>query len=99
MTQPVCLLLGAGAGMGGNVTKRFARQGYHACLARRIYEAGLDRLVAEIQAPDVAANVVPAVLRMQQGNLSSVEWFRGIGGEEVEDGLKQAQTRGVTPWH
>ena len=28
--------------------------------------------------PDVAAKVVTAKLRMQQGNLSSVEWFRGF---------------------
>jgi len=42
MTQPVCLILGAGAGIGGNVAKRFAREGYHACLARRSDKPGLD---------------------------------------------------------
>ncbi len=52
MTKPVCLILGAGAGIGGNVAKRFAREGYHACLARRSDKAGLDRLVAEIEAED-----------------------------------------------
>ena len=50
MNQPVCLILGAGAGIGGNVAKRFAREGYHACLARRSDKAGLDRMVAEIKA-------------------------------------------------
>jgi len=50
MPQPVCLILGAGAGIGGNVAKRFAREGYHACLARRSDKAGLDKLVAEIEA-------------------------------------------------
>ena len=50
MKQPVCLILGAGAGIGGNVAKRFAREGYHACMARRSDKAGLDRLVAEIHA-------------------------------------------------
>jgi NAD(P)-dependent dehydrogenase (short-subunit alcohol dehydrogenase family) len=50
MTKPVCLILGAGAGIGGNVARRFAREGYHACLARRSDRAGLDRLVAEIKA-------------------------------------------------
>ncbi|MCA6245063.1 MAG: SDR family NAD(P)-dependent oxidoreductase, partial [Phenylobacterium sp.] len=50
MTKPVCLILGAGAGIGGNVAKRFAREGYHACLARRSDKAGLDRLVADIEA-------------------------------------------------
>jgi NAD(P)-dependent dehydrogenase (short-subunit alcohol dehydrogenase family) len=50
MRKPVCLVIGAGAGIGGNVAKRFAREGYHACLARRSDKAGLDRLVAEIEA-------------------------------------------------
>jgi NAD(P)-dependent dehydrogenase (short-subunit alcohol dehydrogenase family) len=50
MDRPVCLIVGAGAGIGGHVAKRFAREGYHACLARRSDKAGLDRLVDEIQA-------------------------------------------------
>ena len=32
MTKPVCLIIGAGAGIGGHVAKRFARGGYHAAL-------------------------------------------------------------------
>jgi putative addiction module killer protein len=36
--------------------------------------------------PDVAAKVVTAKLRMQQGNLSSVEWFRGIGEYKIDYG-------------
>ena len=50
MDKPVCLILGAGAGIGGNVARRFAREGYHACLARRTDKPGLDRLVTEIEA-------------------------------------------------
>jgi NAD(P)-dependent dehydrogenase (short-subunit alcohol dehydrogenase family) len=42
MNKPVCLILGAGAGIGGNVAKRFAREGYHACLGRRSDKSGLD---------------------------------------------------------
>ncbi|MDZ7826908.1 MAG: SDR family NAD(P)-dependent oxidoreductase [Gammaproteobacteria bacterium] len=49
MTEPVCLVLGAGAGIGGNVAKRFARGGYHAVLCRRSDEQGLQRLVAGIE--------------------------------------------------
>lgn len=48
--KPVCLVLGAGAGIGGNVGKRFAREGYHAVLCRRSDEEGLKRLVDEIEA-------------------------------------------------
>lgn len=48
--KPVCLVIGAGAGIGGNVGKRFAREGYHAALCRRSDEEGLERLVKEIEA-------------------------------------------------
>lgn len=37
-------------------------------------------------APDVAAKVVTAKLRMQQGDLSNVEWFRGIGEYKIHYG-------------
>ena len=47
--KPVCLVIGAGAGIGGNVGKRFAREGYHAVLCRRSDQAGLDALVKEIE--------------------------------------------------
>lgn len=56
MTKPVCLILGAGAGIGGNVAKRFARDGYHACLARRSDKDGLDKMVAEIEAEGGSAS-------------------------------------------
>jgi NAD(P)-dependent dehydrogenase (short-subunit alcohol dehydrogenase family) len=47
--KPVCLVLGAGAGIGGNVGKRFASEGYHAVLCRRSDEQGLKRLVDDIE--------------------------------------------------
>ena len=40
--QRVCLVVGAGAGIGLHVAQRFAREGYLACLARRSDQAGLD---------------------------------------------------------
>ncbi|MEC7957095.1 MAG: SDR family NAD(P)-dependent oxidoreductase [Pseudomonadota bacterium] len=54
--QPVCLVIGAGAGIGGNVGKRFAREGFHVCLCRRSDEEGLQRLVDEIQAEGGSAS-------------------------------------------
>ena len=48
--KPVCLVLGAGAGIGGNVGRRFATGGYHSVLCRRTDQEGLDRLVAQIEA-------------------------------------------------
>ena len=47
--KPVCLVIGAGAGIGGNVARRFAREGYHACLARRSDEDGLNAMVQGIE--------------------------------------------------
>ena len=47
--KPVCLVIGAGAGIGGTVARRFAREGYHACLCRRTDQEGLERMVAEIK--------------------------------------------------
>jgi len=46
--KPVCLVIGAGAGIGGNVAKRFSSAGFQACLARRTDGQGLNRLVGEI---------------------------------------------------
>ncbi len=47
--KPVCLVLGAGAGIGGNVGRRFAAGGYHSILCRRSDREGLDKLVAQIE--------------------------------------------------
>ena len=47
--KPVCLVLGAGAGIGGTVGRRFAQEGYHACLCRRSDADGLQRLVDAIE--------------------------------------------------
>lgn len=48
--EKVCLVLGAGAGIGGSVGKRFAADGYTSVLCRRTDKEGLDRMVAEIKA-------------------------------------------------
>ena len=47
--KPVCLVIGAGAGIGGTVGKRFALEGYHAVLCRRTDSDGLAKLVDEIE--------------------------------------------------
>ena len=53
--KPVCLVVGAGAGIGGTVGKRFAEEGYHSVLCRRSDEGGLNRLVAIIKECGVEA--------------------------------------------
>ena len=54
--KPVCLVIGAGAGIGGTTGKRFAREGYHAVLCRRTDQDGLDRLVGDIEAEGGSAS-------------------------------------------
>lgn len=48
MSQPALLVIGAGDATGGAIAKRFAREGYVACVARRTQEAVMP-LVAEIE--------------------------------------------------
>lgn len=47
--EKVCLVIGAGAGIGGTVGARFAAGGYHAVLSRRTDTEGLNKLVSGIQ--------------------------------------------------
>lgn len=54
--KKVCLVVGAGAGIGGSVGRRFAAEGYHAVLARRSDEEGLARLVEGIRAEGGSAS-------------------------------------------
>ncbi|MYD42394.1 MAG: SDR family NAD(P)-dependent oxidoreductase [Gammaproteobacteria bacterium] len=48
--KPVCLVIGAGAGIGGTVAAKFASEGYHSVLCRRSDRDGLDKLVGDIKA-------------------------------------------------
>ncbi len=47
--KKVCLVIGAGAGIGGTVGKKFATEGYHAALCRRSDQEGLSKLVSHIK--------------------------------------------------
>ena len=47
--KSVCLIMGAGAGIGGNVAKRFAKEGYHVGLCRRSDEEGLKKIVESVE--------------------------------------------------
>ena len=50
MTKKVCLVIGAGGGIGANIARKFALEGYHSCLARRTDQEGLDKWIANIEA-------------------------------------------------
>ena len=53
--KPVCLVIGAGAGIGATVGKRFAKEGYHSVLCRRSDVDGLNKSVAAIESEGGAA--------------------------------------------
>ena len=54
--KKVCLVVGAGAGIGGSVGRKFAQEGYHAALCRRSDEEGLNRMVSDIEADGGSAS-------------------------------------------
>lgn len=54
--KPVCLVIGAGAGIGGTVARRFALEGYHSVLCRRTDEEGLRRSVESIESEGGSAS-------------------------------------------
>ena len=82
--KPVCLVMGAGAGIGGTVGARFAKEGYHAVLCRRSDEAGLKNAVKSIEAEGGSATgfllnaIEPGVI---EAHVEEVE--REIGPIEV----------------
>lgn len=69
MTEKLCVVAGAGPGVGLAVAKRFAREGFAiALIARR--QATLDAMVAEIEADGGQARAFAA-------DLSGIDWLRG----------------------
>ena len=53
--KPVCLVIGAGAGIGATVGKRFAKEGYHSVLCRRSDADGLNKSITAIESEGGAA--------------------------------------------
>jgi NAD(P)-dependent dehydrogenase (short-subunit alcohol dehydrogenase family) len=98
--EKVCLVLGAGAGIGGSVGRRFAADGYYSVLCRRSDQDGLDRMVAQIAAdggkarghildatePDVIENLIVQTER-EIGPIDTVVFNLGaqIGNRSVVD--------------
>ena len=56
--QKTCLVIGAGAGIGGTVGRKFAEEGYHAALCRRSDIDGLNGMVEGLQSIDFKLTVL-----------------------------------------
>ncbi len=81
--KKVCLVIGAGAGIGGSVGKKFALEGYHAALCRRSDAEGLNTLVEGIEklGGSASGHLVNAV---KEGAIESlVEEVEKIGPIDV----------------
>ncbi|MEO1405922.1 MAG: SDR family NAD(P)-dependent oxidoreductase [Pseudomonadota bacterium] len=98
--KPVCLVIGAGAGIGGTVGTRFAAEGYHSVLCRRSDEEGLQRLVDGIKSAGGEAtgflmnaiedNVIEDRIAHVEANIGPIEVViynlgAQIGDRDLED--------------
>ncbi len=54
--KKVCLIIGAGAGIGGAITKKFASEGYHVCFARRSDQTGLMNMEKDLKSRGYSAS-------------------------------------------
>lgn len=81
--KKVCLVIGAGAGIGGSVGRKFAQEGYHAALCRRSDAEGLQQMITaiEIEKGSASGHLVNAVKEGAIENL--VEEVEKIGPIEV----------------
>eukprot|EP00946_MAST-07B_sp_MAST-7B-sp1_P003346 g3346.t1 len=81
--EPVALIFGAGGGIGFNVAKRFAREGFQAALVRRSDAPGLERMVQDIRSAGGKAtgilanaakdNVIEDLVQYIESNVGPIE--------------------------
>ena len=74
--KKVCLVIGAGRGIGGAVGRKFAEQGFHACLVRRSDGEQLKKLVDAI---------------VEDGNESSGFLLNAIEKNKIEELIEQIE--------
>jgi NAD(P)-dependent dehydrogenase (short-subunit alcohol dehydrogenase family) len=80
---PVALVIGAGDATGGAIARRFAREGYAACVTRREKEK-LSALVADIEAAGGKAHAFGSDARKEEAMISLFDEIeRDIGEVEV----------------
>ena len=106
--KPVCLVLGAGAGIGGTVATRFAQEGYHSCLCRRSDQKGLDKLVGNIKSEGSSAsgyllnaiedNVIEDLITSIESEIGPIEVFVYNLGAQTGMKLLQETTHKEFEW-
>ena len=106
--KPVCLVLGAGAGIGGTVATKFAQEGYHSCLCRRSDQKGLDKLVGNIESEGGSAsgyllnaiedNVIEDLITSIESEIGPIEVFVYNLGAQTGMKLLQETTHKEFEW-
>jgi len=108
--KPVCLVIGAGAGIGGNVARRFAQEGYHAVLCRRSDLEGLNRLLDAIRGEGgsatgslldaVAADSIEAKVAEVEADIGPIEVvLYNLGAQIGDRALKDTSAKAFeTGW-
>jgi NAD(P)-dependent dehydrogenase (short-subunit alcohol dehydrogenase family) len=89
----VCLVIGAGAGIGQGVARKFAKEGYHACVVRR--GPGRSSLSDETTKDKFAAFVQSI---NDEGGSAQAFFASGTDPEQVADLIKTIETD-VGPIH
>ena len=74
----VCLVIGAGDATGGAVARRFAREGYTACVTRRTLEK-LEPLLAQIRQAGGTAHGFGSDARKEDQVVALVEYIERDG--------------------
>ena len=77
MMKKVCVVIGAGAGIGGNTAKRFSSEGYHVALCRRSNKEGLNAMVKSIE---------------DKGGSASGYILNAVKEDSIENTIKQIET-------
>ena len=87
--QNICLIIGAGAGIGGNVAKVFAKNNYHVYLTRRSDENGLKKLIDEatIKCKKILSDHIKELHIVAKGLIE----YETLTLEEVKDLIKGIQ--------
>ena len=79
MTSPVALIIGAGDATGGAIARRFAREGYLACVTRRSLDK-LQPLLAQIKADGGQAHGFASDARKEEEVVALVEQIESTLG-------------------
>ena len=90
----VCMIIGAGAGIGGHVGKRFAQDGYHVALCRRSDQDGLDRMLCQTLNAEFAPKNIHVAHIVIDSSVNAPDTLGKLLGPERFAKLREAKANG-----